>query len=115
MNLTPTLTIDGQKTTSGITIRSGESIGPIALTWQNADGTERSMAGATAKWRLIKKDHEVEVVPLTSLADPASFYVAGATTAGWARGKHIIQFWEERLAGQPLERDNDAEIELTVK
>jgi hypothetical protein len=113
-NLTPTLTVDGV-TRDGIIIRPGESIGPIPVTWLNSDGTARSMVGATAKWRLVHFSRPEEVVAPTAMDDPASLYVAGATTAAWLPGKYLIQIWEERLAGLPLERDNEAEFVLTVK
>lgn len=114
-NLTATLTIDGAERVD-LRIRAGESIGPVPLTWLNADGTVRSVAGATAKWRLVKnKLTTPEVVAPTALADPANLYISGATTATWPAGTYLLQFWEERLAGQPLERDNEAEIVLTVK
>jgi hypothetical protein len=114
VNLTPELLVDGDLE-EGITIRPGESIGPIPVTWLNSDGTARSMIGAAAKWRLVRRTGGDEVVAPTSIADPASFYVAGATTSAWAPGTYCLQIWEERLAGQPLERDNEAEIKLTVK
>lgn len=112
-NLTATLSIDGSERTA-LQIRPGESIGPVPLTWQNSDGTERSMVGATARWRLIAQRGGAEVVAPTSIADPASLYISGATTTAWARGTYLLQVWEERLAGQPLERDNEGEITLTV-
>ncbi len=82
-----------------LTFEHGESI-EIPISWKNADGTTRSMTGATVTVKVFDSRDVEQVAAATLMNSNTLISVAAATTAGW-RGRYRFRLEEDRSTDSP--------------